>query len=157
MGERETHLLASWGETPECTQFDSTLPSWHSNRPLNPTFAYMGTRIKHIRVTTSLKMWCFVHNSKSPQNWEKSRKHGRWKVGMKRDWGDGNRVHGEMQYLEGGWAYTGFCCAVHPAGVSLQFIKSSNVKVWKWRFHTPFDVWGNGHSRNGPRKMAKMC
>lgn len=31
-------------------------------------------------------------------------------------------------YLEGGWAYTGFCGAVHPAGVSLKFIKSSNVK-----------------------------
>lgn len=37
-------------------------------------------------------------------------------------------IRGEMQYLEGGWAYTGFCRAVHPAGVSLKFIKSSNVK-----------------------------
>lgn len=91
---------------------------------------------------------------------ERIEKHGRWKVGIVWNWGDEDRIHGEMQYLEGGWAYTGFCCAVHPAGVSLQFIKSSDIKVWKWWWrglsHTSRHGWDNGHSRNGQRGVAVL-
>lgn len=34
-------------------------------------------------------------------------------------------VHHEMKYLEGRRAYTGFCRAIRPAGVSLKVTKSS--------------------------------
>ena len=77
---------------------------------------------------------------------------------------DEDRIHGEMQYLEGGWAYTGFCCAVHPAGVSLKFIKSSNVKRVGGGGkcpHTPYDMYEATGSqkktqKNGQRKVAVL-
>lgn len=62
-------------------------------------------------------------------------KHG-GKVGVLCDEeeGEDEDPRGEMRYLEGGWAYTGFCRAVHPAGVSLQVIKSSHVKGLRERY-----------------------
>lgn len=62
-----------------------------------------------------------------------------------------------MQYLEGGWAYTGFCRAVHSAGVSLKFIKSSKRQTRKGRnSHTWGCVWGDGHSKMPKEKWQVL-
>lgn len=139
VGEREIHLLVSWGK-----------------KYLNVLCLVKILKVNKINLIKEISTATFGENLKT----ERIEKHGRWKVGIVWNWRDEDRIHGEMQYLEGGWAYTGFCCAVHPAGVSLQFIKSSDIKVWKWWWrglsHTSRHGWDNGHSRNDKRGVAVL-
>lgn len=122
-GEKERHPLVSWWWGGDLTAVSVSFYSqcW----PF-----YKNT----IRDIFEIMWYLFCAKQKRPKNWGKKRSGKTWKMksGSGVDCKD-DRNQGEMQYLEGGWAYTGFCCAIHPAGVSLQFIKSSKVTVWKVR------------------------
>lgn len=64
-----------------------------------------------------------------------------------------------MQYLEGGWAYTGFCCAVHSAGVSLkihQIVKCQMEGKRRGHSHTLRHVRGHGHLIKRQRKSGSV-
>lgn len=73
-------------------------------------------------------------------------------------WNRQMEITGEMQYLEGGWAYTGFCRAVHPAGVSLKFIKSSKCQTrGRGRSsHSLRHVWGKRSTQDGGTEVAVL-
>lgn len=154
MRERETHLLASWQRIPECTVSECSL----TILTFNPTFAKWKKSQTHRSNNVNKNVKWFVHTRKELRT--EVEKHWRWERRSGNGVGqiDEGRIHGEMQYLEGGWAYTGFCRAVHSAGVSLKFIKSSNVKRGEGEgAHTPYDMCeGNGHSKNAERKVAVL-
>lgn len=139
MGERETHLLASWQRTPKCSfnnlDFQSNICKMDKKRP-----------------TTSWKnvKWCFVHTRKKKLRTERYlEKHGRWE-----------RRSGDREMKA---ESTVRCSTLKEAELILDSAVPYTLPESRWNSsnrqmsnegkrvgggsHTLRHVWGNGHSK----------